>query len=209
MTTNHMNTNENNGTNSGGTSGTLIVNSRTAPAKAWLEKLDASSNCLQLSPIRPIPVCNDVGTHAMLKLQEGIETKLVVHREFLLANDARITSYVANPTSTIARLTATDNLVIPTNITVVAATPSNQIAHVNNSNIVEGGIDQENLLQALCMIEQHRKPIYKLHGTSSFTEEMRQAQLSKVFRLSESLKDKGSTNPIDYLDKFNTIIEVD
>ncbi|XP_060968820.1 uncharacterized protein LOC133036288 [Cannabis sativa] len=59
------------------------------------------------------------------------------------------------------------------------------------------------------MLEQQRKPIYKLHGTSPFTAEVRQARLPKGFQLSESLKYKGTTNPIDYIEKFNTIMEVD
>uniref|UniRef100_A0A803NK72 Uncharacterized protein n=1 Tax=Cannabis sativa TaxID=3483 RepID=A0A803NK72_CANSA len=55
----------------------------------------------------------------------------------------------------------------------------------------QGGIDQKNLLRVLRMINQQRKPIYKLHGTSPFTEEVRQARLLKGSRLSESLKYKG------------------
>ncbi|XP_060969647.1 uncharacterized protein LOC115717912 [Cannabis sativa] len=45
--------------------------------------------------------------------------------------------------------------------------------------------------------------------TGNIDQEVRQTRLPKGFRLSESLKYKATTNPIDYLEKFDTIIEVD
>ncbi|KAM6583079.1 hypothetical protein CsatB_010081 [Cannabis sativa] len=109
---------------------------------------------------------------------------------------------VANPP--IAPI-ATTGINIPSNLAAVAASPT----VVATPPPATGGIDQSMLLQALKMLEQQRKPVYKLHGTSPFTAEVRQAQLPKGFRLSESLKYKGTSNPLDYLEKFNTIMEVD
>uniref|UniRef100_A0A803NKK9 Ig-like domain-containing protein n=1 Tax=Cannabis sativa TaxID=3483 RepID=A0A803NKK9_CANSA len=57
--------------------------------------------------------------------------------------------------------------------------------------ILSGGLDQESLLRALRLIRQYRKLIYKLHGTSLFKEEVRQARLSKGFKFSESFNIKG------------------
>uniref|UniRef100_A0A803NMA9 Uncharacterized protein n=1 Tax=Cannabis sativa TaxID=3483 RepID=A0A803NMA9_CANSA len=100
-----------------------------------------------------------------------------------------------------------NDVVVPANIAVVASPPTgNQIAPANSPLLPGWG---ENPLRALTMIKKQRKPIYKLHGMSPFIEEVRQARLPKGFRLSESLKYKGTTNPIDYLDKFNAIMEVD
>ncbi|XP_030479425.2 uncharacterized protein LOC115696676 [Cannabis sativa] len=94
---------------------------------------------------------------------------------------------------------------VPANLAAVATAP----AAAPVPAPLAGGIDQSMLLQTLKMLEQQRKPIYKLHGTSPFTTEVRQAQLPKGFRLFESLKYKGTSNPIDYSEKFNTIMEVD
>ena len=117
------------------------------------------------------------------------------------ADDQGANTYNNPPTAPIA----TTGINVPANLAAVVASP----AVVAAPAPAAGGIDQSMLLQALKMLEQQRKPIYKLHGTSPFTTEVRQAQLPKGFRLSESLKYKGTSNPIDYLEKFNTIMEVD
>ncbi|KAM6543729.1 hypothetical protein CsatB_008176 [Cannabis sativa] len=64
--------------------------------------------------------------------------------------------------------------------------------------ILSGGLDQESLLRALRLIRQYRKLIYKLHGTSLFKEEVRQARLSKGFKFSESFNIKAACSVDNY-----------
>ncbi|XP_060964043.1 uncharacterized protein LOC133033350 [Cannabis sativa] len=86
---------------------------------------------------------------------------------------------------------ATTGVNVPANLTAVATAPADAAVLAP----LAGGIDQSMLLQALKILEQQRKPIYKLHGTSPFTTKVRQAQLPKGFRLSESLKYKVDQVP--------------
>uniref|UniRef100_A0A803NHD7 Uncharacterized protein n=1 Tax=Cannabis sativa TaxID=3483 RepID=A0A803NHD7_CANSA len=105
--------------------------------------------------------------------EEEPRDPLLVDQGIPLANTNNAITTVNPPLAPVV----INDVVVPTNIAVVAALPTSNQAALASNPILLGGVNQENLLRALRMIEQQRNPIYKLHGTSPFTEEVRQARL--------------------------------
>uniref|UniRef100_A0A803NPP3 Retrotransposon gag domain-containing protein n=1 Tax=Cannabis sativa TaxID=3483 RepID=A0A803NPP3_CANSA len=97
------------------------------------------------------------------------------------ANKNNATNAVNPPLETVVP----NDMVVPANIAAVAALPTGNQAALANNPILPGGVDRENLLRALRMIEQQRKPIYKLHGTLPLTEEM--AHTTTIWPFSDTI----------------------